>query len=159
MRDRHRNGLVLRPGRYRVLLVCLGLAGAGLAAAPIPDAGASADQTPPSASLSWAAVPSPALPAVARLSNVAGVACTSSAFCVAVGQTGPLSISRTLTETWDGTRWKIRPSPNLDASVLNGVSCERRRLRRCRQRRPARPGTGGDLGRRNLVADPQPERR
>lgn len=80
-----------------------------------------------------------------------GVSCTSGTFCMAVGFSGPLIIAsgtrwplaamgrrfaatgtslRTLAERWDGTQWRIAPTPNPAGSSTNflfGVTCSSRR--------------------------------
>src|ERR1019366_2692233 len=52
------------------------------------------------------------------------VSCTSTTFCVAVGEVFPSENATTLVESWNGSAWVIIPSPNKsDESFLNGVSC------------------------------------
>jgi len=65
--------------------------------------------------------------------SLAGVSCTSSRFCIAVGVAGAPEISRgsTLAERWNGSTWSIQqtqnPSPNPDPDdALNAVSCTSR---------------------------------
>jgi hypothetical protein len=63
----------------------------------------------------------------AQATALNGVSCTSASFCTAVGDyfspsAGPL----TLAETWNGTAWRVRPSPSpliAGRSQLNTVSC------------------------------------
>jgi hypothetical protein len=58
--------------------------------------------------------------------NLAGVSCVSNSFCEAVGSlTGTGGISQTLVETWNGTSWSIKSSPNsgTGANSFSGVSC------------------------------------
>jgi hypothetical protein len=55
------------------------------------------------------------------------VSCLSAKVCIAVGNydTGS-SAQKTLAERWNGTRWKIQPTPKSTTSsevALNGVSC------------------------------------
>jgi hypothetical protein len=62
------------------------------------------------------------------VSDLGGVSCVSATACVAVGGAGPVPSSpvMTLVERWNGTRWKIVPSPNpagLKVVSLTGVSC------------------------------------
>jgi hypothetical protein len=76
----------------------------------------------------WRIVPSP-LPTGANYAALQAISCTSSTECLAVGgfslntvtaQTQPLS------ERWDGTTWKVLPTPNPQAengSYLTGVAC------------------------------------
>ncbi len=82
-----------------------------------------------------------------------GVSCTSGTNCTAVGSSGPVVVSlaggtgrpfgakaqrlaanalttTTLAERWDGTRWRIQPTPNLAGSPnssLSAVTCSSRR--------------------------------
>jgi hypothetical protein len=60
-------------------------------------------------------------------SNLAGVSCTSTRFCAAIGSNyDPVSAtSVTLAEQWNGTSWRIVPTPRASGSFveLNGVSC------------------------------------
>jgi hypothetical protein len=68
-----------------------------------------------------------ARPAGAQATALNGVSCTSASFCTAVGDyfspsAGPL----TLAETWNGTAWRVRPSPSpliAGRNQLNTVSC------------------------------------
>ncbi len=71
------------------------------------------------------ATPSPA--GASASSGLVGVSCASARACIAAGfGTGTTGDNTTLTERWDGTRWRIQPSPEpagaLSAS-LTGVSC------------------------------------
>jgi len=74
----------------------------------------------------WRYVPM-AAPAGATGPALNGVSCTSATFCTAVGdyfsaRGGPL----TLAETWDGTTWRVRASPNpqtVGRNQLDTVSC------------------------------------
>ena len=58
-----------------------------------------------------------------------GVSCASAAACTAVGwhQNGSrenrFGPATTLSETWNGSTWKIRPAPSSGQSELTGVSC------------------------------------
>ena len=57
-----------------------------------------------------------------------GVSCTSATACTAVGSylTGADGTEATLAERWNGTAWKIQPTPNPGGptdSYLSGVSC------------------------------------
>ena len=68
-----------------------------------------------------------ATPAGAEGTALNGVSCTSASFCTAVGRyfattAGPLALA----ETWNGTAWRVRPSPSPVAAgrnQLNTVSC------------------------------------
>ena len=58
--------------------------------------------------------------------SLAGVSCTSSTACTAVGvSVSPTSIAQTLIERWNGTAWSISSSPNPSgtSNELNGVKC------------------------------------
>jgi hypothetical protein len=63
-----------------------------------------------------------ALPAILN-----GISCTSSKACIAVGETSNASgTDLPLAESWNGTIWKITPTPNPAGSAdteLNAVSC------------------------------------
>jgi hypothetical protein len=85
--------------------------------------------------------------------SLQGVSCTSGSACTAVGSSGPLLVepasgagrpfaakaqrspattsnTSTLAERWDGTHWRIEPTPNPAGSsftTLYGVSCSSRR--------------------------------
>ena len=56
-----------------------------------------------------------------------GVSCTSATACTAVGSHTNTSGTQTaLAEGWDGTSWRIQPTPDpggAGSSALNGVSC------------------------------------
>ncbi len=67
------------------------------------------------------------LPAGTQAPALNGVSCTSASACVAVGSYfSPVGGPLTLTETWNGTAWRFRPSPNPATggrNQLNTVSC------------------------------------
>ncbi len=73
----------------------------------------------------WSIKPSPNQGTGSNQLN--GVACASSSSCTAVGTytNSSTGSSQTLAESWNGTTWSIKPSPNQGTSnnVLNGVSC------------------------------------
>jgi len=60
-------------------------------------------------------------------SGLIGLSCASARACTAAGfGTGTTGDSTALTERWDGTRWRIQPSPvpaGTVSATLNGVSC------------------------------------
>jgi hypothetical protein len=91
-----------------------------LGAAMLPDAA--------SASVSWTIQPTPN-PTGATISQLLGVSCTSVTACSAVGfsiKAASPRIRHTLAERWNGSAWKIQPTPNpaaATASGLLGVSC------------------------------------
>ena len=76
----------------------------------------------------WSIQPA-ANPLGTRGANLFGVSCKSASACMAVGQLTdfPQGNPRgTLAETFDGTTWRIVPTPNPDGApngALNGVSC------------------------------------
>ncbi|HVC66411.1 MAG TPA: hypothetical protein VND44_02355 [Acidimicrobiales bacterium] len=73
----------------------------------------------------WSVTPSPNTSSTSD-DTLAGVSCTSSTACVAVGQSSDGTTNHTLIETWDGTAWSVTPSPNASstqANVLAAVSC------------------------------------
>ncbi len=71
------------------------------------------------------AVPNPA--GAAEGSFLTGIACTGSTSCTAVGYDINSSfVDETLAEHWNGTKWKVQPTPNpakSTLSILNGVAC------------------------------------
>jgi hypothetical protein len=71
----------------------------------------------------WAVVPGPSPPL--WNDSLTAVSCTTPAICVAVGdQSDGGTVTRTLAETWDGTNWRVVPSPNPGTvGILYGVSC------------------------------------
>jgi hypothetical protein len=80
----------------------------------------------------WSVVPSPNRGSGSNA--LFGASCAAAAACMAVGASGlangaatGLSVGqqRTLTESWDGTRWSVLPSPSPGStgSALFGVSC------------------------------------
>jgi len=64
-------------------------------------------------------------PAAADSARLYAISCPSPTACTAVGHSGNSNNQRTLTETWDGTRWTITPStsPDNTGARLFGVSC------------------------------------
>ena len=69
----------------------------------------------------WSIVSAPDKGSGANTLN--GVSCTSSTFCVAVGDYSSYGYD-TLVETWNGSHWSITPSPGEDRYTdLYGVSC------------------------------------
>jgi hypothetical protein len=110
-------------GRWRgwlTLAVVLGLMGALLSAAA-PIAAQAAGPT-------WSTVQSPNQPGPAY-GGLSGVSCVSASSCVAVGNwtTAPTDADlarHTLAEVWNGSTWKIVPSPDDGTnSLLTAVSC------------------------------------
>ena len=71
--------------------------------------------------------PNPAMPGFNEgyESSFSGVSCTSSTFCVAVGQSSELELVYTLAEVWNGSVWSITPTWNAtnEPTGLSGVSC------------------------------------
>ena len=69
----------------------------------------------------WTIVPSPNRNDSGVLN---GVSCASLTSCVAVGTyfSGPYVVNKTLTESWNGTRWSAGPTPK-GQSQLFGASC------------------------------------
>jgi hypothetical protein len=58
--------------------------------------------------------------------QLAGVSCTSTSSCAAVGQFTSGGTTQTLAEAWNGSTWSIQATPNpsgATGSQLNGVSC------------------------------------
>jgi hypothetical protein len=106
----------MRSGRRVAVAVMVVLAG-GLAA----PAAAAARADP-----SWVIQATPN-PAGARYILLSGVWCASAAACTAVGYYDNRSgVYVTLAEAWNGSRWKVRATPNpagAKDSYLSGVSC------------------------------------
>jgi hypothetical protein len=71
----------------------------------------------------WKLVPSPN--PVGPDNELHGVSCVSASACTAVGlSVGSNGATSTLIESWNGTKWSIVPSPNLNGfGALYGVSC------------------------------------
>ena len=71
----------------------------------------------------WSIVPSPA-PLVPH-GFLSGVSCPNASSCIAVGHsTSSAGVEVTLAERWDGTRWRIQPTPTLrGGGTLTGVAC------------------------------------
>jgi hypothetical protein len=95
--------------------VALGLMGA-LFSAAVPGAAQAASPT-------WSAVTTPNQPGP-EYGELSSVSCVSASSCVAVGTSSP-NLGVTLAETWNGSTWKIVPSPDKGTvgSALTGVSC------------------------------------
>ncbi len=75
----------------------------------------------------WAIQPTPS-PRALPDSGLAGVSCPSARFCVAVGNNFDTvsASSATLAEAWNGTSWRLVPTPRTAASgfaELGSVSC------------------------------------
>jgi hypothetical protein len=76
----------------------------------------------------WTVVASPNIATATWENYLYSVSCTSSTQCVAVGAlwitNGVNNSSRTLVESWNGSKWSIIPSPNQGSfPELNSVSC------------------------------------
>ena len=74
----------------------------------------------------WQVTPTPN-PAGARSSSLSGVSCVSAGACTAAGvYTNSGGTRVTLAEVWNGTAWRVTPTPNPAGarySSLSGVSC------------------------------------
>ena len=71
----------------------------------------------------------PTIPAGAAASDFYGVSCTSPRACTAVGYVDQASTYLTLVETWNGTRWSVRQTPNrphASQNKLYAVTCTSR---------------------------------
>ena len=66
-------------------------------------------------------------PSEATVSRLWGVSCVSSSACTAVGYQAGTGMSKTLAESWNGSAWSIKATPNAAGATkynyLNGVSC------------------------------------
>src|SRR5690348_12233441 len=72
---------------------------------------------------SWHILPTPN-PSGIALSGLLGVACTSASACTAVGATTTTTGAvRAVAERWNGTSWRIQPTPSPAGGALNSVSC------------------------------------
>ena len=76
---------------------------------------------------SWSIQPTANPRGSGNFASLSGVSCSSGSACTAVGSFFNLSgAGGTVAEAWDGTSWKIRPTPALppqDRAGLIGVSC------------------------------------
>ncbi|MBO0816130.1 MAG: hypothetical protein J2P30_13440, partial [Actinobacteria bacterium] len=76
---------------------------------------------------SWHRQAAPARAGASVGNGLVGVSCASVRTCIAVGYgAAPTGESTTLAERWDGSRWRIQPSPVPAGTVsagLSGVSC------------------------------------
>ncbi len=83
-----------------------------------------------SAARGWSIQPTPN-PAGANLSILYRVSCSSRNACTAVGyDVTPGALFRTLVERWNGSAWRIQPTPvpaGQTGGTLTSVSCPRRR--------------------------------
>src|SRR5215467_5097227 len=74
----------------------------------------------------WTILPTPNPPKAVQ-SFLNSVSCTSPSACTAIGeQHSAAGIVHTLAERWDGTAWRIQPTPNplrVQFASLAGVSC------------------------------------
>jgi hypothetical protein len=73
----------------------------------------------------WRIQPTPD-PRGAAVSSLWGVSCTAPSSCTAVGvRVNQAGASRPLAERWDGSRWRIQPTPNPSqgGGILYGVAC------------------------------------
>jgi hypothetical protein len=76
---------------------------------------------------SWKIQPTPVLTGSRGSTALGGVSCTSADACTAAGSRYPNSLGYqvTLAEAWNGTSWRVEPTPNPQGteSYLSGVSC------------------------------------
>jgi hypothetical protein len=73
----------------------------------------------------WRIQPTPS-PRRAAVSSLWGVSCTAPSSCMAVGvSVSQAGASQPLAERWDGTRWRLQPTPNpaQGGGFLYGVAC------------------------------------
>jgi len=96
------------------------LAASALLALVLAGCGGSSNDPGPPADWKLAATPKLAGPAL-----LTGVSCTSPTFCVAVGSRFERLVSHTLVERWDGTSWRVVPTPDAAdrRSGFAGVAC------------------------------------
>lgn len=99
----------------------------GKAAGTSVYSGARAPLAPPPAASGpgWSSVPSPN--PLARTGQLAGVSCSSSSSCTAVGDyTKRFGTTVTLAQRWNRTSWRTASTPNpqgAPSSALNAVDC------------------------------------
>jgi hypothetical protein len=108
-------GTVSRRGRWSV---SVGIAVVFLAAALLQTSVASATPT------RWSVVTSPNRGSTSNI--LRAVSCPTASSCIAVGSyLNKAGISRTLTESWNGTKWSVVKSPNASSygNALNGIAC------------------------------------
>jgi hypothetical protein len=76
---------------------------------------------------SWHRQATPPAAGASAANGLVGVSCASVRTCIAVGfSTATTGESTTLAERWDGSRWRIQPSPVPAGTIsagLSGVSC------------------------------------
>jgi hypothetical protein len=66
----------------------------------------------------------PPVPAGAIASDLSAVSCATTRACTVVGNLEAAgSTFETFAETWNGTKWTVRSTPNAAANNLSGVSC------------------------------------
>lgn len=88
--------------------------------------------------------PSPAGSSASEPITFSGVSCTSAGSCTAVGSYTQAGDSRTLAETWNGSTWSLRSTPNPAGTTQNsllGVSCVTRNYCVAAGSTSAGPGT------------------
>jgi hypothetical protein len=95
-----------------------------LATVVVGNASGRADAAAPASnSATWSIVPSPN-PVDSDNSQLSGVACSGSDFCMAVGSQETARGDQPLAEKWNGQAWKIVPTKAVAKdSYLNSVSC------------------------------------
>lgn len=71
---------------------------------------------------SWAIEPTPSLTHGIN-PELAGVSCSTTTSCIAVGGYEATSEEATLAEHWDGSSWTIQPAPATTNGFLSAVSC------------------------------------
>jgi hypothetical protein len=70
---------------------------------------------------SWSVQRTPNVPGDSN--HLAGVSCTSSRACMAVGDAHSNRGFQLLVERWDGTSWSLEQTPSASGALLQGVSC------------------------------------
>ena len=74
----------------------------------------------------WSIQATPGLPGGVLMEALDGVSCVSADRCVAVGSAAGVSLGTALAESWDGSAWRVIPTPKIkgaENSSLSGVSC------------------------------------
>ena len=77
------------------------------------------------ASTGWVIQPSPS-PGVNNYNTLRSVSCTATSACTAVGYYTNDHTGVTIAERWNGTSWKVQPTPNPTGAIVSylfGVKC------------------------------------
>ncbi len=115
----------IRPIRSHLLLSATVTALTFGVLVPVQPASAAPVAQVGSPSVSSAAA-SPGHSPIPVFSAVYGVSCVRATYCLAVGGYNTNDVVHALTESWNGTAWRVLPTPGpstASSSVLNAISC------------------------------------